>query len=141
MRLVAVLLLLVAGTVVIQVLAQSALIWLAHRLPARPPAVPSALHLTTHLVPTVLILMIGHLLQVTLWALYYHLAWDGLDGFGTAFYYSLANFTTAGAADVTPPHPQRLVGVLEAAAGMLMFGWSTALLVRAVQKADRTETP
>jgi hypothetical protein len=30
-----------------------------------------------------------------------------------------------------------MVGALESAAGMLMFGWSTALLVRVVQRTDR----
>jgi hypothetical protein len=32
-----------------------------------------------------------------------------------------------------------MVGALGSAAGMLMFGWSTALLVRVVQRTDTTE--
>jgi hypothetical protein len=32
------------------------------------------------------------------------------------------------------PPDHRLVGALEAAAGMLMFGWSTALLVAVVRR-------
>jgi len=49
----------------------------------------------------------------------------------------LANFTTVGASDITLPPLHRMVGALESAAGMLMFGWSTALLVHVVQRTDR----
>ena len=31
----------------------------------------------------------------------------------------------------------RIAGAVESAVGMLMFGWSTALLVRVVQRTDR----
>jgi len=74
---------------------------------------------------------------VTLWALLYHYEWDEFSHFGTALYFSLANFTTVGASDITLPPLHRMVGALESAAGMLMFGWSTALLVRVVQRTDR----
>ena len=35
------------------------------------------------------------------------------------------------------PRPHRMVGAIEAAAGMMMFGWSTALLVSVVQRTNR----
>jgi voltage-gated potassium channel Kch len=63
---------------------------------------------------------------------------DEFRSFGAALYFSLANFTTVGASDLTIPTTHRMVGALESAAGMLMFGWSTALLVRVVQRTDRS---
>ena len=46
-----------------------------------------------------------------------------------------------GANDLALPPDHRMVGALEAAAGMLMFGWSTALLVGVVQRADHRPRP
>jgi hypothetical protein len=81
--------------------------------------------------------MIGHILQVTMWALVYHFHWDEFVDFNSALYFSLASFTTLGANDLALPPNHRMIGALEAAAGMLMFGWSTALLVGVVQRTDR----
>ena len=86
-------------------------------------------------------LMAGHMLQVTLWALLYHFYWGDLGTFGAAFYFSLASYTTVGTAELVLPPGHRIVGALESAAGMLMFGWSTALLVRVVQRTDKGDAP
>ena len=87
-----------------------------------------------HSVVAVLILLAGYILQVMIWALVYHYYWGEFVSFASAVYFSLASFTTLGANDLALPPHHRLVGALEAAAGMLMFGWSTALLVAVVQR-------
>jgi len=73
-------------------------------------------------------LIFGHLAQVFLWTLLY-LALEAFDAFADAAYFSLASFTTIGAADLELPRTHRTLGTLEAGVGVLMFGWSTALLV------------
>jgi hypothetical protein len=85
------------------------------------------------------ILLIGHLLQVTMWAALYYNAWGKFGSFGNALYSSLASFTTLGATELALPPVHRMVGAFESAAGMMMFGWSTALLVAVVQRTDRRQ--
>ena len=129
--------LLFAATGMIQVLAQLTLSHMLEILPHPRHSVAPTFYMLAHSVVAVLVLMAGHMLQVTLWALLYHFEWNEFRSFGIALYFSLANFTTVGASDLMLPPVHRMVGALESAAGMLMFGWSTALLVRVVQRTDR----
>lgn len=130
--------LLVGGTGAVQVLAQLTLSFtletLPHPLRSSLPKVSMLVHSTT----AVLVLMAGHMLQVAMWALLYHFEWGEFRSFGNALYFSLASFTTVGAAELSLSPAHRMVGALESAVGMLMFGWSTALLVRVVQRTDPT---
>ncbi|MCW5735587.1 MAG: hypothetical protein KIS73_15770 [Enhydrobacter sp.] len=84
----------------------------------------------------VLVLMCGHLGQVTIWAVRYD-AWGELHGFMNSFYFSLASFTTVGATELELSSAHRFAGAIESALGMLMFGWSTALLFDILQRAGR----
>ncbi len=129
--------LLVGATGVIQVLAQLALSHVLERLPSPPQTRYPKFYMLTHSVSAVVILLIGHLLQVTMWAALYYDAWDEFGSFNNALYFSLASFTTLGASDLSLAHVHRMMGAFESAAGMMMFGWSTALLVSVVQRADR----
>jgi hypothetical protein len=133
--------LMVGATGVIQVLAQLALSHLLDLLPSPPLSRYPTFYMLTHSVGAVVILLIGHLLQVTLWALLYFYDWGDLGNFSNALYFSLASFTTLGAADLALPPQHRMVGAFESAAGMMMFGWSTALLVSVVVRTDRRSRP
>src|SRR5688572_15906144 len=69
-------------------------------------------------------LLLVHLLEASAWAALYWLARALPDG-ETAFYFSLTSYTTVGYGDVVLPPEWRLLGPIEAATGILMFGWST----------------
>jgi Ion channel len=129
--------LLIGGTGVVQVLAQLTLSRTMEILPQPRVSSRPTFYMLAHSTVAVLVLMAGHMLQVTMWALLYHFDWGEFHTFGSALYFSLASFTTAGAAELALSPGHRMVGALESAAGMLMFGWSTALLVRVVQRTDR----
>ena len=82
--------------------------------------------------------MLGLIGEVALWALLYY-SWGDLGSFTNSAYFSLACFTTIGTSDlVVLPPLHRIVGTTEAAAGMLMFGWSTALLFEVIQSTRGT---
>jgi hypothetical protein len=132
--------LMIVATGVIQVVAQLALSHMMDVLPSPPLSRYPRFYMMTHSVTAVVILMVGHMLQVALWALVYHYAWGEFADFKSALYFSLASFTTMGANDLALPE-HRMIGALEAAAGMLMFGWSTALLVGVVQRTDHRPRP
>ena len=130
---------LVGGTGVVQVLAQFTLSRTMEVMPQPRLSTRPTFYMLAHSVIAVLVLMAGHMLQVTLWASLYYFEWGEFGSFGKAFYFSLASFTTVGAGELSLPPAQRMVGALEAAVGMLMFGWSTALLVHVVRSTDRKE--
>jgi hypothetical protein len=88
-------------------------------------------------ITAIVVLMSGHLLQVLAWGFRYYL-WGETGGFVDSAYFSLASFTTVGANELELSKAHRMVGALESAVGMLMFGWSTALLVDVIQRAERS---
>lgn len=85
-----------------------------------------------YVVAAALILVLGLIAEVALWAALYY-AWGELGSFANALYFSLASFTTIGATDLALSPFHRIVGATEADAGMLMFGWSTALLFEVIR--------
>jgi len=132
--------LMIGATGVVQVFAQLVLSRMMEILPHPRASSRPTFFMLAHSVVAVLVLMAGHLMQVTLGALLYHFDWGEFKTFGSALYFSLASFTTVGASELALSPGHRMVGALESAAGMLMFGWSTALLVRVVQRTDRAAT-
>ena len=77
-----------------------------------------------------------HLLEISIWALYYY--WRGAIGdVQGAFYFSVVTYTTTGYGDVVLPEVWRLVGGVEALTGILMCGWSTGFFFAVVSRAYR----
>jgi len=66
--------------------------------------------------------------EVWLYALAY-LAVGALGDLESALYFSTASFTTMGYGDIVLDHKWRLLGAIEGANGLLLFGWSTAFLI------------
>jgi hypothetical protein len=79
-----------------------------------------------------LLLTVLHGLEATLWALAY--LWLGaFESAGDAMLFSLGSMTTVGAPALVLQRHWQMMGVLEAANGMLLFGISTAYLFVAMQ--------
>ena len=79
------------------------------------------------LIGVLLIMLAGNLLQITLWAGLFF-ACDEFEDLATAFYHSVVNFSTLGYGDLVMSEKRRLLGALEAANGVLMFGLTTSFL-------------
>jgi len=79
------------------------------------------------------LLLLLHLAEASLWASVYRLI-GLLPDLETAIYFSITSYTTVGYGDVVLPAPWRLIGPVEGAVGILMFGWSTALMVNLIGK-------
>ena len=75
-----------------------------------------------------MILFAGHLLQFATWALLFLFVGE-FEDFLTAFYHSAVNFTSLGYGDIVMGAKWRLMGALEAANGILMFGLSAGVLM------------
>jgi len=79
------------------------------------------------LVRIMLVMLLGNLLQVVIWAELFRVKGEFTD-FATAFYHSLVNFATLGYGDIVMSEQRRLLGALEAVNGSLMLGLTTAFL-------------
>lgn len=51
------------------------------------------------------------------------------------FYFAFVNYTTLGYGDITPVVRWRLLGPMTAMNGVLLFGWSTAVIFEVLRKA------
>ena len=78
-----------------------------------------------------LLTLLGNFVQMGLWAGLFVLLGE-FDDFATALYHSGVNFATLGYGDIVMSERWRLLGPLEAANGILMFGVSTAVMTAAV---------
>jgi hypothetical protein len=79
------------------------------------------------MIATVIVLMIAHLAEVLVWSLIY--AAVGAAPVGTDLvYFAFVNYTTLGYGDVTPVERWHLLGPMTAMNGVLLFGWSTAVI-------------
>ena len=81
-----------------------------------------------------LLLIVGNIGQIALWALLFMLLRE-FPHFSDAFYHSAVNFATLGYGDVVMSPRNRLLGPLEAINGALMVGVSTATLLVVFQNA------
>ena len=133
----AAILLLVSGTVALQVLAQAALLAIVRILDGRLREATEFRRAFWISLSAVVPLMFGHVAQVGLWAGF--LFWRGaLQTYDDAFYFSLVTFATLGYGDILLEPGFRIFGALQAACGSLMLGWSTALIFAAVSIARMT---
>lgn len=81
----------------------------------------------------VLMMFYISILEVLLWAITY-LSLNAIDGFEEAFYFSMVTFTTLGYGDIVLHERWRVLGSFEAANGIIMFGWTTAIVIAVVQR-------
>jgi hypothetical protein len=86
----------------------------------------------------VLGLILIHAVEVWLYAGLY-LVLDALPDLETAVYFSTASFTTIGYGDVVLDKRWRLIGAIEGANGLLLFGWSTAFLFSVISRMRALE--
>jgi hypothetical protein len=81
---------------------------------------------------TISFMLVAHLIEIAVWAELFVVCGE-FPRFGTAFYHSAGNYTSLGYGDLLMTPTWRLLGPLEAANGMLMFGVSTALIFAVIQ--------
>jgi len=81
----------------------------------------------------VLMMFFVSLAEVLIWACTY-LALSASEGLEQAVYFSMVTFTTLGYGDVLLDERWRLLASFEAANGIIMFGWTTAIVIAAVQR-------
>ena len=91
------------------------------------------------LIGTVLILLFLHTLEIIVWASAYLLLLPSgeLGSLEQAVYFSFVTFTTLGYGDITLTQGWRLLSGIEALNGIMLAGWTTAMLFAVVQRTWR----
>lgn len=89
------------------------------------------------LIQAAIVLVALHTLEIMVWAgVYKALVPVGeLANLETAVYFSFVTFTTLGYGDITLSEGWRLLSGIQALNGILLVGWSTALMFAVVQKS------
>jgi hypothetical protein len=88
----------------------------------------------------ILIAFAAHLIEMAVWAGLFVICGE-FTAFGAAFDHSAVNYTTLGYGNVVMTASWRLLGPLEAADGMLMFGVTTAMIFAVIQRLIRARLP
>ena len=91
------------------------------------------LHLMGVMVATAAVLHVAHTLEIVVWVGTYHLV-QAAPPDSDLLYFAFVNYTTLGYGDITPVREWRLIGPLTAMNGILLFGWSAAILFEVLRK-------
>jgi len=81
----------------------------------------------------ILYALAAHLTEIALWAVLFVLCGQFAD-LATAYYHSAVNYTSLGYGDIIMSPSWKLLGPLETANGMLLFGVSTAMIFAVIQR-------
>ena len=80
-----------------------------------------------------LVMLAGHFMQFATWAMLF-VALGEFSDFDTAFYHSAVNFASLGYGDIVMNEEWRLLGALEAANGVLMFGLTAGTILSVMNR-------
>lgn len=122
---------LVAVTVVVHAVGFALVLRLLMKSRSVPPAAPWPI--VWLLVRITWRLILVHLVEVVVWALFYLWA-QCLPDAESAFYFSGVTYTTLGYGDVVLPKPWRILGPIEGLTGILMCGLSAGLFFATVTR-------
>ena len=96
-----------------------------------------SLRLVAVMITAVAALMVAHLGEVLVWSLAYAIV-GAAPAEADLVYFAFVNYTTLGYGDVTPVERWRLLGPMTAMNGVLLFGWSTAVIFEVLRKVLMT---
>jgi TRAP-type C4-dicarboxylate transport system permease large subunit len=98
------------------------------------------LRLVAIMIATMLVLMAAHTTEVFVWSVAYALAGVAPEG-SDLVYFSFVNYTTLGYGDITPVAARQLLAPITAMNGVLLFGWSTAVIFEVLRKTVLDHPP
>ncbi|AOS97594.1 Ion channel [Microbulbifer aggregans] len=125
--------LLVVNTVIHAMAMTLAIRWSRHIAGLHPshPFFPTGRPMVVSAV--VLLMFFASVAEVMVWAVVYK--WLGAFSEGEpAIYFSMVTYTTLGYGDIVLGENLRLLSSFQAAIGIIMFGWTTAVVLAVVQR-------
>ena len=119
-------------TITIHALVMTAVVRVAQATSANRTSHPSLL-LISVMIATVSVLMTAHASEVMVWSLAYFIV-DAAPPGSKLLYFAFVNYTTLGYGDVIPVEDWQLLGPMTAMNGVLLFGWSTAVIFEVLRR-------
>jgi hypothetical protein len=107
----------------------------AHRMLRHAGNAHPNVRLALVMMATVGVLMLAHLIEIGVWALVF-IVLEVAPKQTDAFYFALVNYTTLGYGDILPVERWRLLGPMTAMNGVLLFGWSTAVIFDVLRRVS-----
>ena len=105
------------------------------RTAARTDHLHAFLRMIALLTVTMIGLMCAHVCEIGVWTLYY--SYEGVAPAGTTpFEFAFENYTALGYGEPAPPEGKRLVGPITALNGLLLIGWSVAIIFEVMRMAE-----
>ncbi|WP_201860554.1 potassium channel family protein [Microvirga soli] len=98
---------------------------------------PRQAWLASVMVAIVGVLLVAHVAEVLTWSLAYGML-EVVPPRADVLYFAFVNYTTLGYGDVVPVERWRLLGPMAAMNGVLLFGWSTAVIFEVLRQAMRS---
>jgi hypothetical protein len=90
---------------------------------------------TALMMVTMVTLLIAHNVEIMVWASFY--AWNGIETEKAgSFEFAFENYTALGYGDALPGVGFRLIGPITALNGLLLIGWSVALIFEVMKMAE-----
>lgn len=86
-----------------------------------------AIRLVGVMIVAVSILMAAHIVEIFIWSVAYRI-FELAPAESDMLYFAFVNYTTLGYGDIVPRGAWRLLGPMTAMNGILLFGWSTAVI-------------
>ena len=120
------------GNIAIHAIVMAAVLWVARIVDNRATSRQS-LRLVGVMIATVSVLMAAHAVEVFVWALGYFSVAAAPPG-ANLVYFAFVNYTTLGYGDVVPVERWRLLGPITALNGVLLIGWSTAVIFEVLRR-------
>lgn len=84
---------------------------------------------------TMVALMTAHVIEISVWAGYYDVIALKLNN-ATHFEFAFENYTALGYGDALPVEGNRLIGPMTALNGVLLIGWSVAVIFEVMRMAE-----
>jgi Ion channel len=121
--------------IAVHALVMAAVVQVAHFTMAKHTSQPTW-RLIVVMVAVVSVLMAAHAAEVIIWSLVYAIV-GAASADVDLLYFAFVNYTTLGYGDVTPVEHWRLLGPITAMNGVLLFGWSTAVIFQVLLRTMR----
>ena len=93
------------------------------------------LRLSSLLTVTMLALVFAHVIEIVVWAGYFSAAGLQVKN-ANLFEFAFENYTALGYGDALPPEQYRVIGPITALNGLLLIGWSVAVIFEVLRMAE-----
>ncbi len=111
------------------------IIVLTHRVAGRTDELHVFMRVSALLLVAVMVMMVAHVLEISVWAMFY--TWAGIETEKAGpFEFAFENYTALGYGDAVPAVGYRLIGPITALNGLLLIGWSVAIIFEVMKMAD-----